>query len=1019
MVALLAGSWLGLPAVAAAQDAARSVQAVDGALSRPAAGDRAAVALDWVRAHRRALGMTAADVDTLDLAARATSSRTGFTHLRYRRSERGIPAFDGGVRVSLDRGGRVLSAVALPAPQVGSVTPRLGAADALRALQREVGAVRPVGVVSGPDGERRTTRFEGGDFARLVLFGSGRGTRLAWHLTYRASGAEHHDAVVDASTGAVLFRQNLVKQAVPAEVFRSHPAQSESVPVDLTPWLDPGATVLRGPYAHAYSDLDDSNTSSAGEEVQKAAGGFDFPFKDFGGLGCTNDALCSWDPTITNSWQDNRKQNAVQAFYLVNRFRDHLANDPNIGFDGFVGADAVRVETDDGAATGPDDDHLNNASMSTLPDGFPPLMQLFLFVGDGFRTVNGGDSAAIVWHEYTHGLSNRLVIHDDGSGALSSPQAGAMGEGWSDWYALDKLVGDGLMNDTSASGDVDLGHYVDLVAHQVRTQGIDCPVGVVDLRCPGGGHTYGDFARIAAGPEVHADGEIWAQTLWDLRAAVGRDVAQSLVTEGMRMAPPEPSFLDMRNAILAADAGLGGSSRNAIWQVFAARGMGYRAYSDGADDVAPRQDFSLPPSGPSGVVTGTVTSAESGLALAGASVGLASLTGEAAFTDRLETVTAANGSYALGAPTGTYGALTVELPGYEEASLRDFPVPAVQDVALRRDWAASAGGGFVFRNDPPYDDGGAPLGCGLTKLIDQRTTTGWSAENTGDPQALVRLPAAIDVTGIGLDPTNTCGNDDLASTREFRVETSADGSSFTTVLTGTFTLADRGRLHVMPTDVRNVRYVRVTLVSALGAGSDFVDMSELTVHGAPPNTLPSGSLAASRVTVPAGGTVDFAASFTDPDSRITGYDWDFDGNGSVDRSTGGSTTSFTYTRAGAFGPTVAVRDYRGGAGTAKRTITVTTRKPVVKLPRRGRRGRATARITCAERCRVTASLRVTGRIVRTVRRTLSTTAERRIELALPRDVRRHRSSVRTRLTVSARYRDGRSSTARRTITIRR
>ena len=40
---------------------------------------------------------------------------------------------------------------------------------------------------------------------------------------------------------------------------------------------------------------------------------------------------------------------------------------------------------------------------------------------------------------------------------------------------------------------------------------------------------------------------------------VGRDVAQKLITEGMRMAPPEPSFLDMRNAILAADAGLGGA----------------------------------------------------------------------------------------------------------------------------------------------------------------------------------------------------------------------------------------------------------------------------------------------------------------------------------------------------------------------------------------------------------------------------------------------------------------------------
>jgi hypothetical protein len=413
-----------------------------------------------------------------------------------------------------------------------------------------------------------------------------------------------------------------------------------------------------------------------------------------------------------------------------------------------------------------------------------------------------------------------------------------------------------------------------------------------------------------------------------------------------------------------------------------------------------------------------VTSAESGLALGNASVGLAGLTGEAAFADRLETVTAANGSYALGAPAGTYGALTVELPGYDTVSLPDFPVPGARDVALRRDWAASGGGGFVFRNDTRYDDSGAPVGCGLTRLIDQRTTSGWSAVNDGDAKALVRLPAAIDVTAIGLNPTNTCGNGSGASTRAFRVETSADGAGFATALAGSFGPADRGRLHVLPADVRNVRYVRLTLISAQGAGSDFVDMSELTVYGAPPNTLPSGSLAISRVLVPAGRTVEFAASFTDPDSLITGYDWDFDGNGSVDRTTGGSTTSFVYDRAGAFSPTVAVRDYRGGAGTARRAITVTARrKPVVRLPRRARRGKATARVRCAERCTVTARMRVGGRTVRTVRRTLATTAERRIALTLPRKARRQRDSVRTRITVRARYRDGRSTTARRTLRI--
>ena len=63
----------------------------------------------------------------------------------------------------------------------------------------------------------------------------------------------------------------------------------------------------------------------------------------------------------------------------------------------------------------------------------------------------------------------------------------------------------------------------------------------------------------------------------------------------MRLSPPEPSFLDMRNAILLADQAAGGTLRDAIWTVFAKRGMGYYASTTGSDDTAPIEDFSPPP----------------------------------------------------------------------------------------------------------------------------------------------------------------------------------------------------------------------------------------------------------------------------------------------------------------------------------------------------------------------------------------------------------------------------------------
>ena len=51
---------------------------------------------------------------------------------------------------------------------------------------------------------------------------------------------------------------------------------------------------------------------------------------------------------------------------------------------------------------------------------------------------------------------------------------------------------------------------------------------------------------------MHADGEIWVQTLWEMRSARS-PATESTVTRGMEPSPPELSFPDMRNAILQAD----------------------------------------------------------------------------------------------------------------------------------------------------------------------------------------------------------------------------------------------------------------------------------------------------------------------------------------------------------------------------------------------------------------------------------------------------------------------------------
>ena len=99
------------------------------------------------------------------------------------------------------------------------------------------------------------------------------------------------------------------------------------------------------------------------------------------------------------------------------------------------------ANTDDGF---PGDGHIDNANMTTFPDGEPPIMQMYLFRKAPSRlptvpSANGGDDAEVVYHEYTHGLSGRLVVYPDGFSALDTFQSASMGEAWSDWYAEDFL----------------------------------------------------------------------------------------------------------------------------------------------------------------------------------------------------------------------------------------------------------------------------------------------------------------------------------------------------------------------------------------------------------------------------------------------------------------------------------------------------------------------------------------------------------------------------------------------------
>jgi hypothetical protein len=1003
----------------------RALGRLDGALTAPRKGSARTIALDYVRAYATAIGLDSGDLQQLQAAGGETSP-DGVTHLRWRQTWQGIPAYDNELRVNVARDGRVVSVLGSPQHALAAQTtgPTITAAAALQALMDNVGVRRQVTVVRSAGGPQQPTTFADGDRASLVLFGMGPGVaRLAWHVTYRATSRAWYDAVVDAQTGRILRRANLVEDFAPAAVWEKYPGAAvggTAHPADLGPYLtDLIPTRLFGPNAHVWADVNDNNAVDPGEEIAPtAAKGFALPFVDFTatnpGGGCLPTAQCSWKSTTPSSWKRNLHQAAVQAFYYVNKYHDHLAAAP-IGFDdasgSFDGTDRLNVQTDDGAATAggiPDLNHVDNGNMATPPDGESPVMQLYLFMHaeplSPYRDINGADDAVTVYHEYTHGLSSRLVTDAQGSQALNSPQSGAMGEGWSDWYAEDFLVDEFPQQDTPADGDIDVGAYTDADPGETRTQPMDCPVGSTSPRCPGtpgvgpGGYTYGDFGRIGGRPEVHSDGEIWGETLWDLRTAIGSTAAERLITEGMRLAPPEPSFLDMRNAILqadSADATSPGRYHSVIWSVFAHRGMGFFAGTDDATDTSPVEDFSLPPAGdgPAGTVTGQVTSAETGLPLSGVQVSLGGHGTDPGFADSLSATTDVGGYYRIdGVPAGIYPKLVFAAGGGFDRETRravqvDGGSTVTIDAAVRRDWAATGGGAKVVdTNGDKY----ASLGCGTGALVDQSLGTGWSTENVspgvddptpGDRSVTIELPATIDVTAFGMDPGNACGDGASAATRGYLVETSSDGITFTAAARGQFTPDDAHRLNLVTpaAGAHGVRFVRLTLLSAQredpgASGSQFIDFSELEVLGSTPDAPPAGSLVASPTKVQAGGVVHFnASSMRDPDSTITGYEWDFDGDGTTDLKTLGPTIDHTYRTPGTYRPRVVARDFQGTGGEASTSIQVTgtanrgtgshtdesNATASAAIAARGHGDGITARVHCAMRCVVAGRLVVT------------------------------------------------------------
>ena len=296
------------------------------------------------------------------------------------------------------------------------------------------------------------------------------------------------------------------------------------------------------------------------------------------GAGTTQGGALVFDPA--NATGDDQKvlnifyYNCVMHdfFYLLG-FREQDGNfqRDNLGRGG-VASDGVDARAHSGAVFG-------TANMGTPADGSSPVMNMGLVTSTSRHTAF---DSSVVFHEFTHGVSNRLVGGPANDRALEAIQSGGMGEGWSDYIAC------------SINDSIVVGNWV-----VNRSGGF--------RKFPYDSSFPDHFGKLGTGryvDEVHNIGEIWCATLMEMNRNIGKVLGLQLVVDGFKLTPANPSFLDARDAILRALDGKRAAGQltqaefdtahTGTWKAFAKFGMGPNARSNGATTSGIVADFNVP-----------------------------------------------------------------------------------------------------------------------------------------------------------------------------------------------------------------------------------------------------------------------------------------------------------------------------------------------------------------------------------------------------------------------------------------
>lgn len=211
-----------------------------------------------------------------------------------------------------------------------------------------------------------------------------------------------------------------------------------------------------------------------------------------------------------------------------------------------------------------------------------------------------------IFHEYGHGVSNRLTGGPNVNCLTGQEQ---MGEGWSDFLAIVSLINPDLDDPEGPRGYGQYAQFADSrtgdgFRPRPYSRNMEIQPFTYDSIKTG---AWLDGTSLAA---PHGIGHGWAAVLWDVtwdlidqhglnRNAYGawhtggNNLAMQLVIDGMKIQGCGPGFVVGRDAIIAADAALTGGENNCtLWASFARRGLGYSAVqgTTGRDDNSAAYD---------------------------------------------------------------------------------------------------------------------------------------------------------------------------------------------------------------------------------------------------------------------------------------------------------------------------------------------------------------------------------------------------------------------------------------------